>query len=440
MSASTALVVFVIAIVAAVILGQKLKCNIGVIGICFAFLLGTMTMGKTIAKVISYFPTSLLFTMMIVTFFYGFASQNGAVKAISSRLIYAFRNHVKLLPVVLYFSVFFVATLGAGAAAAPVIMSPIAFQLAAEVGFSPVLAVISLSVGALAGGIQPWTSSGVLFSGIVLNTFDEATTASISWAYGITLMVIPTVFYLAVWLFYARRQKNASAREIKKPEPLNDIQKKTLILIGVMMVLIIVPVFANMFLPNPVTKWFASKFDIKVLCALGIVVSCALGLGNPNEVIRNNIPWPTIIMVCGMSMMINLAVETGIADLMGSWLGSNLPTMLVIPVIVLLAGLLSFITTGPAVIFPLFIPMFPALSATTGISVIALTAALFAGTGATGMSPFSQGGAMAITGCKDEKIRESLWSKQLLFAGIFLLFYIVFGFCGFFNAVASIFA
>ena len=147
-----------------------------------------------------------------------------------------------------------------------------------------------------------------------------------------------------------------------------------------------------------------------------------------------------VLVVCGMSMMINLAVETGIADLMGGWLGSNLPTMLVIPVIVLLAGLLSFITTGPAVIFPLFIPMFPALSAATGISVIALTAALFAGTGATGMSPFSQGGAMAITGCKDEKVRESLWSKQLIFAGIFLLFYIVFGFCGFFNAVASIFA
>ena len=385
MSASTALVVFVIAIIAAVVLGQKLKCNIGVIGICFAFLLGTMVMNKSIAQVVNYFPTSLLFTMMIVTFFYGFAAQNGAVKAISSRLIYAFRNHVALLPVVLYFSVFFVAALGAGAGAAPVIMSPIAFQLAAEIGFSPVLAVISLSVGALAGGIQPWTSSGVLFSGIVQNTFDEATAASISWAYGITLMVVPTVFYLCVWLFYARKQKIAAKKEIAKPEPLNDVQKKTMIIIAIMMVLIIVPVFANMFLPNPVTKWFASKFDIKVLCALGIVACCALQLANPNEVIKHNIPWGTIIMVCGMSTMINLAVETGIADLMGSFIGSNLPTMLVIPAIILLAGLLSFITTGPAVIFPLFIPMFPALSAATGISVIALTAALFAGTGATGM-------------------------------------------------------
>ena len=104
MSASTALVVFVIAIVAAVVLGQKLKCNIGVIGICFAFLLGTMVMNKTIAQVVNYFPTSLLFTMMIVTFFYGFAAQNGAVKAISSRMIYAFRNHRDTYTTV-YFSV-----------------------------------------------------------------------------------------------------------------------------------------------------------------------------------------------------------------------------------------------------------------------------------------------------------------------------------------------
>ena len=439
MSASTALIVFVIAIVAAVYLGQKLKCNIGVIGISFAFLMGTMLMNKSIAQVVNYFPTSLLFTMMIVTFFYGFAAQNGAVKAISSRMIYAFRNHVALLPVALYFSVFFVATLGAGAGAAPVIMSPIAFQLAAEVGFSPVLAVISLSVGALAGGIQPWTSSGVLFAGIVQNTFDESVAASAMWTYGVTLMVIPTIFYLCVWLFYSRTQKVTLKNAIAKPEPLNDVQKKTLTLIGIMMALIIIPVFANMFLPNPATKWFASKFDIKVLCALGIVACCAMKLANPNEVIKHNIPWGTIIMVCGMSTMINLAVETGIADLMGGWLGSNLPTIFVIPVLVLLAGLLSFITTGPAVIFPLFIPMFPALSAATGIPVLALIAAVFAGTGATGMSPFSQGGAMAITGCKDEKVRESLWSKQIIFAAVFLCFYIVFGFCGFFTMIANIF-
>lgn len=438
MSASTALIVFVAAIVAAVFLGTKLKCNIGVMGITFAFLLGTIVMGKSIAQVISYFPTSLMFTMMIVAFFYGYASSNGTIKSISDRLIYACRNHLNILPLVLYFSVFLVSTLGAGAGAAPVIMSPIAFSLSAELGFSPVLAVVAISLGSLAGGIQAWTSSGVMFKGIAEATLGDMVASSVSWAYGLTLIIIPTIFYILVFLFYSRKQKIVNV-EIKKPEPLDSMQKKTLGLILVIMVLVIIPVFANMFVPNPATVWFASKFDIKVLCTIGIVFCCAWKLADTNQVIRTNIPWPTIIMVCGMSTMINMAVETGIADLMGGWLGSRIPAFLIIPMIILLGGLLSFVTTGPAVIFPLFIPMFPALSAATGLNMIALTCALFAGTGATGMSPFSQGGAMAITGCKDEAVRESLWSKQLLFAFLFLIFYIVCGFLGVFNLIAGIF-
>lgn len=438
MSASTALIVFVAAIVAAVFLGTKLKCNIGVMGITFAFLLGTIVMGKSIAQVISYFPTSLMFTMMIVAFFYGYASSNGTIKSISDRLIYACRNHLNILPLVLYFSVFLVSTLGAGAGAAPVIMSPIAFSLSAELGFSPVLAVVAISLGSLAGGIQAWTSSGVMFKGIAEATLGDMVASSVSWAYGLTLIIIPTIFYILVFLFYSRKQKIVNV-EIKKPEPLDSMQKKTLGLILVIMVLVIIPVFANMFVPNPATVWFASKFDIKVLCTIGIVFCCAWKFADTNQVIRTNIPWPTIIMVCGMSTMINMAVETGIADLMGGWLGSRIPAFLIIPMIILLGGLLSFVTTGPAVIFPLFIPMFPALSAATGLNMIALTCALFAGTGATGMSPFSQGGAMAITGCKDEAVRESLWSKQLLFAFLFLIFYIVCGFLGVFNLIAGIF-
>lgn len=124
--------------------------------------------------------------------------------------------------------------------------------------------------------------------------------------------------------------------------------KKTLGLILVIMVLVIIPVFANMFVPNPATAWFASKFNIKVLCTIGIVFCCAWKLADTNQVIRTNIPWPTIIMVCGMSTMINMAVETGIADLMGGWLGSRIPAFLIIPMIISLGGLLSFVTTGPA--------------------------------------------------------------------------------------------
>ena len=344
-----------------------------------------------------------------------------------------------LLPLFLYLTVFIVAALGAGPSATSIMLSPIAFNLALEVGFNPILAFLALAVGALAGGMMPWTSTGVMFKGIAETYLGEAAAVSVSWSYALALLIIPTIFYLVVFFVYNRKNKITSY-EIKKPEPFNKAQKQTLAMILTIMALIVVPVLVNTLAPNPVTKWMAGHFDIKVLCAIGIAVACALKLGNTQDIIKNHIPWNTIIMICGMSTLISLAVETGMADYIGNWLGSSIPRQLITPMVALLAGILSFVTTGPAVIFPLFIPMFPAISASTGISTVALTVALFAGTGATGMSPFSQGGASAITGCKDEKVREQLWPKQLLFAFLFLATYMVFSLLGVLDLIAGLFA
>lgn len=431
MSTTTGLIVFVVAIVLAVVIGTKTKCNIGIAALVMAFLIGTMLMGKTIAQVIGYFPYKLLFTMMIVTFFYGYAAENGAIQGIANRMIYATRKRAWALPIALYLATFVVSTMGAGAGATPVFMSPIAFGLAAEMGFNPIIAVLAVYLGSMGGGLQAWTGSGVMFKGIAGNTLAEAEASAASWGYGITLIFVCTLFFLIMYVLY--KGYKVQAVDVKKPEPFNKQQKATIIVILVMMVLIIVPVFCNMFLPNPVTKWFSSKFDIQVLSAIGIVVCAAMNLAKTADVVKNKIPWTTIIMICGMSTMIGLAVDLGVAEVIGGWLGGNVPKLLVLPMIALLAGLLSFVTTGPAVIFPLFIPMFPALSAATGISAVAMTIALFAGTGATGLSPFSQGGSMALIGCKDDEMREKLLPKQFLCAFAFLAMYLLMGLLGWFN-------
>lgn len=438
MTAELGLVVLLASVVLAVVIGTKCKTNIGIVGLAFAFIIGTMMMGKTIAQVISYFPTSLLFMMMVVTMFYGFSSGNGSMQALADRIIYASRKKLVLVPIILYVACFVIATLGAGASAAPIILSPIAFTLASSMGFSPVLAFLACALGSLAGGIQPWTSTGILFKGIAMPIVGEEVAESVAWNYGLVLFIVPTAFFLICY-FVFKGYKVSEGVEVKKPEPMTKQQKQTLAIVAAVMILVIVPVFTNMFVPNPVTKWFVSKFDIKVLCIFGSIVCAAMNLGDTKKIIKDNIPWGTIIMVCGMSTMIGVAVESGVADLVGSWIGDNIPTWLVLPLVCLLGGLLSFVTTGAAVIYPLFIHMFPAISEATGISVVALVMAIFAGVGATGMSPFSQGGAMSITGCKDEAVRNSLWGKQLILASLFLLFYVVLAMLGLFDFAATIF-
>ena len=431
MSTTVGLIIFIAAIFVAVIIGTKTKCNIGIAALALAFIIGTIIMGKTISQVISYFPYKLLFTMMVVTFFYGYAAQNGAIQGLADRLIYATRNKPWALPIALYVSTFLVSTLGAGAAATPVFMSPIAFTLASEMGMNPIIAVLAVFLGSMGGGIQAWTSSGVMFKGIAMNTLSEAEADSIILGYGLTLLIACSVFFMIMYFVFKGYEVKSTI--LKKPEPFNKKQKETLTIIFVMMALIIIPVFCNMFLPNPVTKWFSSKFDIQVLSVIGIIVCSALDLAKTAEVVKNKIPWTTIIMICGMSTMIGLAVDMGVTEVIGSWIGSSIPSFFILPLIVLLAGLLSFVTTGPAVIFPLFIPMFPALSLATGISPISMTIALFAGTGATGLSPFSQGGSMALIGCKDDEMREKLLPKQFACAFVFLMLYIILGFVGYFR-------
>ncbi|MDE6281306.1 MAG: hypothetical protein K2M15_05890, partial [Oscillospiraceae bacterium] len=68
MTPTTGMLVFLAAIVLAVVIGTKTKCNIGIAALGMAFLIGTMLMGKSISEVIGYFPYGLLFTLMIVTF------------------------------------------------------------------------------------------------------------------------------------------------------------------------------------------------------------------------------------------------------------------------------------------------------------------------------------------------------------------------------------
>lgn len=83
-----------------------------------------------------------------------------------------------------------------------------------------------------------------MFKGIAEATLGDAVASSVSWAYGLTLIIIPTIFYILVFLFYSRKQKIMNV-EIQKPVPLDSMQKKTLGLILVIMVLVIIPVFAQ---------------------------------------------------------------------------------------------------------------------------------------------------------------------------------------------------
>ena len=114
---STANIIILLSIVVAVALGYKLKINIGLFAIAFAFLLGCFLAGFSPSKVMNEWPLKLFFQMFTVTFFYAFAQQNGTLELIARNLVYSVRRIPWLIPIVIWIVTAVLAGIGPGSVA-----------------------------------------------------------------------------------------------------------------------------------------------------------------------------------------------------------------------------------------------------------------------------------------------------------------------------------
>ena len=432
MSGSTALIVILLAIVLSVIIGTKTRTNVGIVALGFAFLIGILANGMNANTVIALWPTRTFFLMSIVTIFYGYLTVNGTLKGISDRVIYASRNIPWALPLVLYLVGYIIAATGASVDALLIFMSAMAFGLAKEAGFSPILAAMSTYFGCVAGSQYPWGAGYATYKGIVANTFDDAMASHIVLSNLLVLFIIYTVYYVATFVL-VKGYKVKPGVEFHKPEPFTQVQKKSLILVSIVMLLIIVPSLFKTFIGGAFWVKVVTICDIQVLSVIGIIFCNILKLGDGRAVLKNVVPWETIFMICGMSALIGLAANMGVIDFIGSWIGENVSAGLICGLLTLASALLSFVTNGPGVIFPMFTPMLPAIAEASGANPVAMCIAVLCGTCSTGLSPFSGGGSLALTGCKDEAVRNKLVGQQFLNALGVMALAVVLGFIGFFN-------
>ncbi len=63
------------------------------------------------------------------------------------------------------------------------------------------------------------------------------------------------------------------------------------------------------------------KIDVGLVAIIFSVIALLLKLAPQKEVIAK-IPWNTIIMICGVGMLIGVAIEAGTIDMLSTWAGS----------------------------------------------------------------------------------------------------------------------
>lgn len=406
--------VYVIAaILLAIALGYKSKINTGFFAIAFAYLLGCFVLNLKPAEVIRMWPMGIFFVIAMVSLFYNFALINGTLEKLSLHILYRCRRIPYLLPLVIYFAAALIAALGAGFFSVMAFSAPLALLLCDKIKMNKLVGAVAVNCGALSGANFMTSGSGVIFRGLM----DNAGYTQSSFQFSAVIFAASVLFSLlliAGFLWGMRSTRNLKRiDDMEKPEPFDAKQRLNLKLMLVMIALVLVPPIAHILFPgNALLALINSKVDVGLIAVVMSLIAMSLRLAPQKEVVAR-IPWETLIMICGVGILISVAIKAGTIDLLAGWVSTSIPLGLVPLVFTLIAAFMSFFSSTLGVVCPALFPLIPSVAQSTGITPILLFTCIVIGGQASAISPFSSGGSLILGSLAHDAERDEVFPRLL---------------------------
>lgn len=400
-----------LSIVMAIGLGFYFKINVGLFGILFAYIIGCFGLGMKVKEVTGTFSLTLFFTIFAITFFYGFAISNGTLELIAKKSVYASRKFPYIIPFVLYGLCIAMSGIGPGPYAVYAFLSPLVMAVANEINMNKIIAVVAIVGGGVAGA---FTSIGMgvgIARGLIENAGYVDQAAQFTNSVLINSFIGETILFIIVYIIFKGYKVKPSS--IEKPEPFNREQKINMWLIIMTLGLTVVPtILNNIIKDNATITLLAKSADVAYICILGAILAIFFKIGKEKTAF-SIVPWNTVIMLCGMGMLVSVAVEAGTIDLIANAISTNVSKTTAPVIMTLLAGAMSFFSSTMGVVMPTLYHIVPTIVEATGVAPTALFSVITLGAAVTGVSPFSSGGGLALPAITDEQEKQKLF-KQLL--------------------------
>lgn len=406
--------IIIMAIAASIALGYKTKINTGFFAMGFAYFIGCFVLDMSASAVIKTWPIKIFFIIFSVSIFYNFAINNGTLDKLAQHLLYRTRKVPQLLPLAIFMSATIIAGLGAGYYSVLAFFGPITLILCEKTKLNKLTGIMAVNFGCLAGSNFMTSASGIIFSGLI----ESAGYAQDAFAYTFTIfsisVVIP-VIVLATLTFTGRHQIDISSFSSELPEPFTKEQKYMLRLIVLMVATVLFfPIMHKIFPGSETITFMNSKINIALIAIVFSVIALLMRLGDQKDIIAN-VPWPTMIMICGVGMLISIAIKAGTIELLANWISGNIPNLFVPVVLCLVGGCMSLFASTLGVVAPALFPIIPAIALSTQLNPAILFTAIIIGAQATCLSPFSSGGSLILSAEREE--HKDILFNQLLFKG-----------------------
>lgn len=320
------------------------------------------------------------------------------------------RGNVALIPWIFHLIAIFIIAIGAGPAVSTTLLAPIAMQVTAEAGISPLLVGVMLVHGSHGGAYSPVSAMGVIANGAVA----KAGLPDLSGTLFLNSLVFNILIAIAAYLLFGglklirRSREEVMSDKLKalmetgSEQPLTFQQKATLAGIAALFVL-----------------GLGFKYHVGFSAfAIGVVLSLLAPKEERKAV--EQMAWPTIIMISGVLTLVALMAKVGAIDLIARGIG-QVATPLTAPLLLAGAGGVISLYSATGAVLAALIPMVPAvLAAVGGGNVVGAVSSLVIASSVVDTSPLSIQGAMLLASVKN--MDRNTFFKQLLLWGIAMIF------------------
>jgi di/tricarboxylate transporter len=384
------------ALALAIVLSCTTRLNVGLLAIALAWIIGVYIGDLPLREVTAGFPVDLFLTLAGVTLLFSQARVNGTLDVVAHNALRLCRGRVGFVPIMYFGLGAALATVGPGNIATAALLAPMAMATALRMRISPFLMAVMVGNGANSGSLSPLAPTGIIVTGLMdrigLPGYELWT-----WLYNFSAHMI--VAFGAYFIFGGLKLLARADRVEPEPalaERLNGHQLMTLALIGV---LVLGVIFGG--------------FSIGMAAFAGAVLLSLVGAADDHEAIKG-MPWSTILMVCGVTVLIGLLEKSGGMELFTGLLSSVATQATIIPFIAVTIGVVSAYSSTSGVVLPAFLPTVPGLiEDLDGGSALALASTMNVAGHLVDVSPLSTIGALCIAAVPAGDMSRRLFNQLL---------------------------
>ncbi|MFR2574038.1 MAG: SLC13 family permease [Dialister sp.] len=360
----------------AIFLGFFRKMNTGLVCIGFALLLGKIA-GMADRDIIGGFNYSLFLMLLGVTYLFGLAEINGTLKLLTRKITVLAGKHTYMIPVVMYIFATVLSALGPGTIPTTAIMMVFGMTLAVEMKINPAMLAAIIFLGAAGGGMSPLAATGI----IGLDLCQGFGLTGIELPLLVNGVLSSTVYAALVYVaFGGYKLKSDVVLQFSDIPAFNKEQIITLIGIAVMVGLVML-----------------FKVNVGLASFTVAMVLSFLRVSDEEQALKK-IPWGTLLLICGVGVLMNVIIALGGIDLLSASLASVMSAKTATTILGVTAGVMSWFSSTSGVVMPTLIPTIPHIIQQMSISVnpVEWVTAISMVSNTAGISPLSTGGALAL--------------------------------------------